>query len=229
MNQFLTIRGLALKVFFGGIGSGFIIASMIPDLARIYFAFQVRQVEQLAKVCPGTLAGPWIASIIGLRNLSIACLMALLPVLLIYQTRAYRKRYPYKSGDYSTKLREELHPLLTMYSVSILFAYGFFVFGLFFASVYAQGSFSELLKWILYLIPHGILETSAMIVAGSTGFIVRDSWIEGFGSTSSSHATQKCKRDYATSLILLSIVLILSAFLEVYVSKDFMEFLATRI
>ena len=229
MNQFLRIRSFAVILFLIGVGTGFVITLMIPEIGRLYFEFQLRQVEQLTRIYPGVAGNLWMALTVFLRNLSIAFLMALLPVLLVYQTLAYRKRYPYKSADLRTEMRKEVHLMLTMYSTAILLAYGFFVFGIFLASVFTRDSFHGLVIWILYLLPHGILETSAMIIAASTGIVIRDSWLKNFDPTISSHWRQVSKRDYATCLVFLLIVLFASAFLEVYVSKDLMELLVNTV
>ncbi len=226
MNQFLRIRSFAVMLFLIGVGTGFIITLMIPEIGRLYFAFQLQQVEQLTKIYPGVVENLWMALIVFLRNLSIAFLMALLPLLIVYQTLAYRKRYPYKSTDLRTEMRKEVHLTLTMYSTAILLAYGFFVFGIFLASVFARDSFHGLVIWILYLLPHGVLEISAMIIAASTGIVIRDSWLKNFDTTISSHWRQVSKRDYVTCLVILIVALLVSAFLEVYVSKGLMELLA---
>lgn len=126
-------------------------------------------------------------------------------------------------------MRKELHITLTMYSTAILLAYGFFVFGIFLASVFTRNSFHGLVIWILYLVPHGILETSAMIMAASTGIAIRDNWLKNYDPTISSHWRQVSKRDYANCLAFLAIVLLLSAFLEVYVSKDLMQLLVNTV
>ena len=225
MNQFLRMRSFAVMLFLIGVGAGFVITLMIPEIGRLYFAFQLRQVEQLTRIYPGVVGNLWMAVNVFLRNLSIAFLMALLPVLLVYQTLAYRKRYPYKSGDHRTKMREELHLTLTMYSTSILLTYGFFVFGIFLAFVFTLDSFHGLVIWVLYLVPHGILETSAMIMAGSTGIVIRDCWLKNFDPTISSHWEQVSKRGYTTYLVFLLVVLLMSAFLEVYVSRNLMQLL----
>ena len=226
MNQFLRMRSFAVMLFLIGVGAGFVITLMIPEIGRLYFAFQLRQAEQLTRIYPGVVGNLWMALNIFLRNLSIAFLMALLPVLLVYQTLAYRKRYPYKSGVHRTEMKNEVHLTLTIYSTAILLAYGFFVFGIFLAFVFTRDSFNGLVIWIIYLVPHGILETSAMIMAASTGIVIRDSWLKNFDTTISSHWRQVSKRDYAICLVLLVVVLLASAFLEVYVSKDLMQFLA---
>jgi len=121
---------------------------------------------------------------------------------------------------------KEIHLTLTMYSTAILLAYGFFVFGIFLAFVFTRDSFHGLVIWTLYLVPHGVIETLAMIMAMSTGIVVRDSWLKNFDTTISSHWRQVSKRDYASCLVLLIVALLLSAFLEVYVSRDLMRLLA---
>jgi len=226
MNQFLRIRGFAVMLFLIGVGAGFAITLMIPEIGRLYFAFQLQQVEQLTSIDPGVVGNLWMALNVFLRNLSVASLIALLPVLLVYQTLAYRKRYPYKSADHRAEMKKEIHLTLTMYSTAILLAYGFFVFGIFLAFVFTRDSFHGLVIWTLYLVPHGVIETLAMIMAMSTGIVIRDSWLKNFDTTISSHWRQVSKRDYASCLVLLIVALLLSAFLEVYVSRDLMRLLA---
>jgi len=216
-------------LFFIGVGAGFVITLIIPELGRLYFTFQLQQVEQLMRIYPGVAENLWMAVNIFLRNLSIAFLMALLPVLLVYQTVAYRKRYPYKSGDHRVEMKNEVNLTLTIYSTAILLVYGFFVFGIFLAFVFTRDSLNGLVIWIIYLVPHGILETSVMIMAASTGIVIRDSWLRNFDTTISSLWRQVSKRDYAIYLVLLVVVLLASAFLEVYVSKGLMQFLANMI
>ena len=89
MNQFLRIRGFAVMLFLIGVGAGFAITLMIPEIGRLYFTFQLQQVEQLTSIHPGVVGNLWMALNVFLRNLSVASLIALLPVLLVYQTLAY--------------------------------------------------------------------------------------------------------------------------------------------
>jgi Stage II sporulation protein M len=223
MNQFLRIRSYALTLFFMGVGFGFVTTLVVPEIGRHYFAFQLQQVEQFAGIHQGVSANLWMAMSLFLRNLSIAFLIALLPLVLVYQTLAYRKRYPYKSSDYHAEIRKELHLTLTMYSTAVLVAYGFFVFGIFLAYIFIQDSFHGLMIWILYLVPHGVLEISAMIIAASTGIVIRDSWLNDFDTNITSHWRRVSKRNYATCLIILTVVLLASAFLEVYISRQLMK------
>jgi len=224
MSAFLKIPKLGMQSFFLGFVSGFLAASISPKFGRAYYAFCLGQANQL-NAAPGVAASDvWLTLTIYLRNLSIALLITIFPLLLVYQTLAYRKKYPFKSGDFVQRVKSELHVVLTMYSISVLFAYGFAVFGLFLASVFVENSFQGLMQWSLYLVPHGILETLGMISAASTGLVVRDSWLRDFNPEFQNSWRQVPKRIYEDQLLFLLIILLISAFLEVYVSRGFVKF-----
>jgi len=212
-----------LKSFFLGFVSGFSAALISPELGGAYYTFCLGQANQLNAAYTVAASDVWLTLTIYLRNFSIALLITIFPLLLVYQTLAYRKRYPFKSGNFSQRLKNELHLVLTMYSISILFAYGFAVFGLFLASIFTANSFQGLMQWALYLVPHGILETLGMISSASIGLVVRDNWLRDFDPESRNSWRHVPKRIYAAQLLFLSIILLISAFLEVYVSRGFVK------
>jgi hypothetical protein len=208
--------------FFLGVGGGFLVALLLPQIARAGYMFQVENVQRLL-IGGGVKGGLWLVFEIFIRNFSIALLLMVLPILLVSHSLAYRKRYRFNSGDPRLRMRSELQLVLTMYSVAILFAYGFFVFGFHLAFVFVESSIQGLMSSILYLIPHGILETFGIASAASTAIIIKNNWIENLGSESSLSWIRVHKNSYANYLLLLLIILLLSAFLEVYVSLSFMK------
>ena len=223
MSSLFKIPGISLKSFFLGFASGFLGGLISPKLGKSYYVFCAGQAEHMQNFF--TTGGDLpLMVIIYLRNFAIASLIAVLPLMLISHTLAYRKRHPFKSGDFHQKLTGEIRLTLTIYSVSILFAYGFAVFGLFLASVFAENSFQGLLRWSLYLVPHGILETLCMISAASVGIVIRDNWLKTFDTKFQYTWKRLPKRCCVSYLVFLSTVLFFAAFLEVYVSRGLNEF-----
>jgi len=223
MNPLLKLPKVSLNSFFLGVASGFSAALILPEFGEAYYKLSLVQAERLKAVFAGASWNVWLTLTIYLRNVAIALLLAIIPLALVYHAIAYRKRYPFKSGDFSQKLIDEIRLTLTLYSISTLFAYGFVVFGLFLAFVFVENSFSGLIRWTLYLMPHGVLETFSMISAASTGIIIREKWLRDFDVRSFSFWKQIPRRDYVTYLLWLSIVLFISALLEVYVSTGLMQ------
>ena len=222
MVIFLKIPRSCLLSFFLGVGGGFLIALLLPQIAVAGHMFQVENVQRLV-IMRGVKGDLWLVFEIFFRNFSIALLLTIFPILLVSHSLVYRKRYRFKSGDPKLRMRSELQLVLTMYSVAILFAYGFFVFGFHLAFVFMENSTQGLLSSILYLVPHGILETFCIASAASTAIIIRNSWIENLGSGSPLSWVRVHKKSYANYLFLLLTILLLSAFLEVYVSLAFMK------
>jgi uncharacterized membrane protein SpoIIM required for sporulation len=223
MNPFLRASGTTLKSFFLGLVSGLLFTSLLPRIGDAYFTFQLRQAELLKPVYGPIVGNVRLAFMIFLRNYLIALLIAILPLILVCHTLNYRLSHPFKSADPLTKLRKEINCVLTVYPVAVLFAYGFFVFGVFLAHVFTAGSIGGLLQWILYLIPHGILETFGMILAASSSMAIRDHWLQSPEESPSGFWRVVPKRSYVSYLLFLLIIFLSSAFLETYVSKVFAQ------
>ena len=160
---------------------------------------------------------------ISVRNFVIASLISAIPLILLRYTLYYRKRRPYRSGDFKVKLRKETSFVLTVYPLSVIFFYGFIVLGLFLTFVLLRGSFARLFIWILYLIPHGFLEIFGLVSSASASLVIRDFCLSSHDSVTHNLWARVPKRSYAAFLGFLLLIFLLSAFLEVYVSQRFME------
>lgn len=223
MNPFLKPSRTTLTSFVLGLTSGLLFASVLPKVGDAYFTFQLRQAELLKPVNGPIVGNVGIALMIFLRNYSIALLFAVSPLVLVYHTLNYRHRHPFKSAEPLRKLIKEINYILTIYPVAVLFAYGFFVFGIFLAHIFNVGSLWDLLQWILYLIPHGILETFGMILAASSSMPLRDHWLQNLEQSPSGFWRKVPKKEYLTYLLFLSMIFLSSAFLETYVSRAFAQ------
>jgi uncharacterized membrane protein SpoIIM required for sporulation len=225
MHPFLRIPKSCLITFFLGALFGFSICLVFPGFGKAGYAFQLQQANWLGGAYSGVVQQFRFTSMIYLRNCLIAILIAILPFALLQHALAYRRKHPFKSTDFNLALRNEIHVSLTMYSIATLFAYGFFVFGLFLGSVFALDSFRGLLQWSVYLVPHGILETFVIISAASRGILIRDDWLRNFNPLFPDSLKPLPWRGYLGYLFTIAILLIFSSFLEVYVSRGFVDFI----
>jgi|GEM_PF-2176877 len=225
-NPFFRLPGMGLKLFILGVASGFLVALALPEVGTATYAFQLAQAARLNVGYVGGAGLMTVASMIFLRNFSVALLIAVIPLILIKHTLSYRKRRPYKSGDRNLKLRNEIYFVLTFYSVSVLFAYGFSVFGLFLAYVFLKDSFKGLLLWVSYLVPHGILETLGIILSASTSIVIGNSWLRNPRPSTNNLWNGISKKDYVCYLLFLLVIFSSSAILETNVSMRFMQLIA---
>ena len=229
MNPFLRTPKVSLKSFFLGFTFGFLVTLILPEIGEANYAFQLGQVKWLKNAYAGMMGGVddmCLALTIFSRNFSIALLIAIIPLVLICYTLSYRNRHPFKSGNPQQRSKKEIYFILTMYSIAILFAYGFHVFGLFLAYIFMESSFQGLLRWSLYFVPHGILETLGMVLAASTSIAIRDYWVSNLNRSFTNLWKEIPHRSYVNYLFILLIIFLSSAFLEVYVSRRFMEFVS---
>jgi len=224
MTPFLKVPSLSLKSFFSGVAMGFLIVLLLHGVGEAWYSYQLRQTSGLTTTHDGAFGKVSLVLTIFSRNFSIALLLALLPLMLIYHTLVYRSKRPFKSGDFVQRLTKEIHFTLTMYSVSVIFVYGAIVFGFFLAYVLNEYSFPGFLQLVLYLIPHGFLETYGILLAASAGIILRDAWLRNPEQKFSTFWGKISKREYFGSFLFLFVILFLSAVVEVYFSRGFMKF-----
>ena len=224
MNPFIRPQPVAYLCLFAGFASGFLAALIFPRIGWAGFAFQLGQAQNLRSLPSGGLGFLVLVFQIFVRNYAIALLIAAIPLVLLRYTLHYRKRRPYRSGDFGIKLKKEISFVLTIYPLSVIFSYGFIVLGLFLAFVFLRGSFTRLLIWVLYLIPHGFLEIFGLISSASASLVVRDACLGSHGSVLSSLWSRIPRRSYASYLAFLLLIFLFSAILEVYVSQKFMDF-----
>jgi len=229
MNPFLRIRKASLAIFFSGLTFGVLLVSILPEAGRVNFLFQLGQVGWLRTAQAGLSGNLILVLMISVRNYAIALLMAVTPIILIAYTLNYRKRRPFGSGDNLQRIVREIKLELTIYPASVLFAYGFVVFGLFLAYVFSMRSLYGLTRWCFYLVPHGIAETAGIILAASTSYVIKDSWLRNPGLSFSAFCQKMPRRSYVNYLVFLMLVFVSSAFLEVFVSRGFTAFLCKLI
>jgi hypothetical protein len=225
MTPYLRIPSLSLKSFFSGVAIGFLIVLLIHGVGEAWYSYQLRQATGLTTTHAGAFGKTGLVLAIFSRNFSIALLLALLPLMLIYHTLAYRSKRPFRSGDFTQRLTREINFTLTMYSVSVLFIYGAFVFGFFLGFVLSEYSFPRFFHFVLYFVPHGFLETFGILLAASAGIIIRDAWLRHPSEKFSAFWREIPKREYFGSFLFLLVIFFLSAVVEVYFSRGFMKFL----
>jgi uncharacterized membrane protein SpoIIM required for sporulation len=123
------------------------------------------------------------------------------------------------------KLGNEISRLLTLYSLSVLFIYGFFVYGLFFGFILIQKSVYGLTQLLIYLIPHGILETLGIILAASTSLILKNIWLMNPQISFKIFWKKLPSNNYLRFIVILIFIFIISGFIEVNITNTFMEYI----
>ena len=225
MTPYLRIPSLSLKSFFSGVVAGFLIVFLLHRVGEAWFAYQLKQATGLTTTHAGAFGKMSLVLAVFSRNFTIALLLSLLPLILIYYTLVYRSKRPFQNGDFARRLTREINLTLTMYSVSVLFIYGAFVFGFFLGYVLIEYSFTGFFQFVLYFIPHGILETLGMLLAASAGIIIRDAWLRHPSEKFSTFWREIPKREYLGSFLFLLVIFFLSAVVEVYFSRGLAKFL----
>ncbi|WP_455279729.1 stage II sporulation protein M [[Eubacterium] cellulosolvens] len=225
MNNFLKISRIGLAIFFIGFSIGFALTLLLPDIGRANYAFQMNQANWLKTLYTGKEVDLYfISMMIFLRNLLIALLFAISPLVLIQYILRYRSKHQFEY-DHLNKLCNEVYWLLTLYSLSILFMYGFIVYGLFFGFILIEKSIYGFIQWLIYLIPHGILETLGIILAASTGLIIRNIWLRNPVKSFQIFWNKIPSIDYIKYLLILMIIFLISSLIEVNISNTFMQIL----
>ena len=159
MNPVLRMPKIGLIIFFIGLSIGFFLTLLLPEIGTANYVFQMNQANWLKTFYTGKEVDTYFISLmIFIRNFMIASLFTVSPLVLIQYILKYRIKHQFES-EHMHKLGNEISRLLTLYSLSVLFIYGFFVYGLFFGFILIQKSVYGLTQLLIYLIPHGILET----------------------------------------------------------------------
>jgi uncharacterized membrane protein SpoIIM required for sporulation len=223
LNPFLKFSKIGLIVFFIGFSIGFILTSLLPEIGKANYAFQMNQVNWLKTFYTGKEADLYFISLmIFLRNLMIALLFAISPLVLIQYILKYRSKNQFEY-EHLQKLGKEIYRLLTLYSLSVLFMYGFLVYGLFFGFILIEQSVHGLIQWLIYFIPHGIIETLGIIFAASTGLIIRNIWLKNPEINYKLFWKKIPSINYIKYLIILTIIFFISSLIEVNITNKFVE------
>ncbi len=229
MNPFLKIPRISLIIFFIAFSLGFLLTLLLPEIGKANYEFQMSQANWLKTFYTGKITDMFFLSLtIFIRNFMIAFLFAVSPLVLIRYILKYRSKNQFKS-EHLQKLGNEISQLLTLYSLSVLFIYGFLVYGLFFGFIFIEKSVGGLVQWFIYLIPHGILETVGIILACSTGLIIRNIWLINPKISFLEFWKKILSDDYIKYIMILGIIFFISGFIEVYISNIFLEYMLTII
>lgn len=225
MNPFLRIPRIGLIIFFIGLSIGFFLTLLLPEIGTANYAFQMNQADWLKTFYTVKEMDMYFISLmIFIRNFSIALLFAVSPLVLILYILKYRSRHQFKS-EHMQKLGNEISRLLTLYSLSVLFMYGFFVYGLFFGFILIQKSVYGLTQLLFYLIPHGILETLGIILAASTGLILKNIWLMNPQISFKIFWKKLPSNNYFKFIVILIFIFIISGFIEANITNTFMEYI----
>lgn len=158
----IPIKPIVIFIFIIGLLSGFAIGILFPFVGKSYFNLYFMDVKIYAGEFSGRF-GMWgnIFSILS-RNLALTSILILGPYII---ANSYIRKYqdPKKS--------------LFLFTIFSIFTYGFFPYGLFLGNLYATLNKELIFKWILYFIPHGILETIVVLWAGSTAICVEELFV----------------------------------------------------
>ncbi|WP_455282298.1 stage II sporulation protein M [[Eubacterium] cellulosolvens] len=225
MNPFLRIPRIGLIIFFIGFSIGFFLTLLLPDIGTANYVFQLNQADWLKTFYTGKEMDTYFISLmIFIRNLSIALLFAVSPLVLILYILKYRSKHQFKY-EHMQKLGHEISRLLSLYSFSVLFIYGFFVYGLFFGFILIQKSVYGLTQLLIYLIPHGILETLGIILAASTGLILKNIWLTNPQLSFKIFWKNLLSKNYLIFIIVLIFIFMISGFIEVNITNIFLEYI----
>jgi uncharacterized membrane protein SpoIIM required for sporulation len=223
LNPFFKFSRIGLIVFFIGFSIGFILTSLLPGIGKSNYAFQMNQANWLKTFYTGKEVDLYFISLmIFLRNLMIALLFAISPLVLIQYILKYRSKHQFEY-EHLQKLGKEIYRLLTLYSLSVLFMYGFLVYGLFFGFILIEQSVNGLIQWLIYFIPHGIIETLGIIFAASTGLIIRNIWLINPEINYKLFWKKIPSINYMKYLIILIIIFFISSLIEVNITNKFVE------
>ena len=125
---------------------------------------------------------------------------------------------PYLIAQSCFKENKDPEYFLMVFTAFSIFTYGFFPYGLYISYLYMEYSISCILEWILYFIPHGILETIIILSAGSTGMIMNK-------NISKKGIKQKLSIEEALKkLIIVTSLLSVTASIEIFISPLFLYF-----
>jgi uncharacterized membrane protein SpoIIM required for sporulation len=220
-----------LAVFLLAIPLGIGTSYAAPWFADAYVRFIINRVLSTLVTPAGTPVGIREVLIVFANNLVPVLIGFFSPFLLAeYNVRyamRYRDRYMRapKSTHARSRLYSELYENLTLLSLAITFAIGFFVFGIFTASLWQHGGVTLLERGLIEIAPHAPFETVALLLSSSTALCVRDRLLIALNSDQDAvHKAMntlkqvRTVRNVVSSLMIPVLLLALSAIVEVYVS-----------
>ncbi|MFW9943143.1 MAG: hypothetical protein ACFFFT_19045 [Candidatus Thorarchaeota archaeon] len=158
----ISIKPIVILIFVIGFISGFAIGIIFPFIGRSYFNLYFMDVRIYAGEFSERF-GIWgnIISILS-RNLILISILILGPYIIA-----------------NSYIRDNKNPKksLFLFTICSIFTYGFFPYGLFLRNLYTSLNEELFFKWILYFIPHGILETIVVLWAGSTAVYIEELFV----------------------------------------------------
>jgi uncharacterized membrane protein SpoIIM required for sporulation len=78
---------------------------------------------------------------------------------------------------------------------------------------------------LIYLIPHGILETLGIILAASTGLILKNIWLTNPQLSFKIFWKNLPSKNYLIFIIVLIFIFMISGFIEVNITNIFLEYI----
>jgi len=162
----IPIKPIVIFIFIIGLLSGFAIGILFPFIGKSYSNLYFMDV----KIYAGEFSerfGMWgnIISILS-RNLALISILILGPYII--------------ANSYIRKYKDPKRSLF-LFTICSIFTYGLFPYGLFLGNLYASLNKELFFKWILYFIPHGILETIIVLWAGSTAIYMEELFVSRKG------------------------------------------------
>ncbi len=229
--------GRCLLAFGVGIPLGLAFSLSVPQAANAYALFIEGRVFSTMGTPAGIHLGLGHVLIIISNNLVPVALGFLLPPLIVAYNLAYAKRRPEKyRKEAESKLRRasvrrrgklcsELYLNLSMFGYALAFAFGFFVFGVFFGYLIRLGGLILLERGLRDIGLHAPFEVVAILMSASVALGLRD---EVLGTKPISSIASARLRDtllpaigsrrMALTLVLVVAMIVVGAFVEVYVS-----------
>jgi uncharacterized membrane protein SpoIIM required for sporulation len=223
-------------VFLLGISLGVMVSFLTPGLATAYVALVERRVFSTMGTPVGVPLGLRHVGIIFANNMIPVILGFLFPVLIAAYNLGFARRHQDKyeprnkrmvqgHSKRTDRLSSELYFNLTAFGLVLAFAFGFFVFGLFFGYMMRLGGVGMLMKGLRDIGLHAPFEVASIIMSFSIALGLRDLLLdkrrrEGLGALE----LRRFLWDYikskkmAISLTIIVFLLLAGALVEVYVS-----------
>jgi uncharacterized membrane protein SpoIIM required for sporulation len=184
----------------------------------------------------------------ALNNFLLVLAAYYMPIIYgIYQTKYYERHLDKFQGIKGSKFEvifpafKSLNPLerdiylgLTLYSLVLAFSIGVLSIGFFLGSIVVLGGFRVFLWYLTYSIPHGFLEFFVIILACSSGLVLRDFLIFNHPKNNLEmmevQLRKRIRSRYTIFYLTISLALLfVAAFLEYYVSIPFANWVTHRI
>ena len=211
---------MCLAVFGVAIPVGLLFSLAVPQAAGLYVQFMARRVFSSMGMPAGAPLGLREVFVVLVNNLIPVVAGFSFPPLIVAQNLSYAARKP---GKYRRRsVFSELRLNLSLFGLALAFAFGFVVFGVFFGYLLRLGGPALLVRGLTVISIHAPFEVSAILLSASVALGLRDSIQDEQGDPrvmlrAVLWPLVKSRR-MALSLILVVVLLVLGAFLEVYVS-----------